>query len=105
MAIKDSGKVTITLDREIVTMLRAKKKGMETWNDLMWRLGDRRRCGIECAMCGKFIGTTDMSISPEKLAKENGWRELYTGRVQLDRGGVKTKVELGYVCPSCGSAE
>jgi DNA-directed RNA polymerase subunit RPC12/RpoP len=82
-------------------MLRAKKKGLETWDELMCRLGRRRRYEIECTMCGKFIGTTDMSISPEKLAKENGWRELYTGKVQLDRDGVKTKVELGYVCCDC----
>jgi hypothetical protein len=56
MATKESGNVTVTLARTTVAMLRAKKKDLETWDDLMRRLYARqRKYGIECTLCGKFI--------------------------------------------------
>jgi DNA-directed RNA polymerase subunit RPC12/RpoP len=102
MAIKGSGKVTITLDRKTVAMLRAKKKGLETWDELMQRLGRKRKWGIECIICGATIEMTEANISPAILAKANGWREVYSGRVRLEDTGIKTDVELGYMCKHCG---
>ncbi len=93
MAIKGSGNVTVTLARTTVAMLRAKKKDLETWDDLMLRLARRRRCSIECAICGTLLETRDPHVSPSVLAEINGWRE-----VSCD----DEKVKLGYVCASCG---
>lgn len=104
MAVKDSGKVTITLDRTTVTKLRAQKKGMETWDGLMQRLGERRRYGLECIICGTFQEGEDKDKSPNMLAKEHGWRMIYSGAVYIGRGGIATQVELGYICPSCGDS-
>lgn len=101
MAIKDSGKVTITLDRTTVAMLREKKEGLETWDELMRRLGERRRSGIECVICGAFLEMEDKDKSPNTLAKENGWQSIYSARVIVNREEMETKVELGYLCQSC----
>jgi len=105
MAKKDTGKVTITLDRSIVKMLREKKEGIETWNDLLIRLAGRSRCGIECLICGAFLENSDLNQSPNKLAETNGWRVVYSGRVELDGDEIKTKVKLGYMCRNCWRIE
>jgi hypothetical protein len=107
MATKESGNVTITLARTTVAMLRAKKKDLETWDGLMHRLYARqRKYGIECTICGKFIETENMDTSPNMLAKEQGWQPLYSGRVEeVATGEIKTTVELGYICPSCGDSK
>ena len=102
MAIKESGKVTITLARTTVAMLRAKKKDLETWDELMQRLGRTRKWGIECIICGAIIEMTEANMSPAMLAKANGWREVYSGRVRLEDSEIKTDVELGYMCKHCG---
>jgi len=91
MPVKGIGKVTITLDRATVKMLRSKKDDLETWDELMERLARRKRCGIECIMCGKWIETNDIHVSPSVLAEMNGWHE-----VCFKDGG-----ELGFVCPNC----
>jgi hypothetical protein len=104
MAIKGSAKVTVTLDRSTVDMLR-KKKGSETWDELMLRLAKRQRYGIECTICGKFVEAKNMDISPNMLAKEQGWQPLYSGRVEETTGELKRRVERGYICPSCSNRE
>jgi hypothetical protein len=106
MATKESGNVTITLARTTVAMLRAKKKGLETWDELMHRLYARqRKYGIECTICGKFVEAENMDTSPNMLAKEQGWQPLYSGRVDVESGEIKTTVGLGYICPSCGDSK
>lgn len=106
MAKKDSGNVTVTLARTTVAMLRAKKKGLETWDELMHRLYARqRKYGIECIICGKFVEAENMDTSPNMLAKEQGWQPLYSGRVDVEPGKIKTTVGLGYICPSCGDSK
>lgn len=104
MTIKNSPNVTITLARTTVAMLRAKKRGLETWDELMRRLGSKRRCGIECLICGVVVETTDAEVSPSMLAKTNGWRGVYSRKVTVDNMNIKTMVELGYICPSCGDS-
>ena len=101
MAKKDTGKITITLDKTVVKMLRAKKEGVETWNNLLIRLAGRSRCGIECLICGAFLENEDMSQSPNELAEKNEWRIVYSGKVELDGDEIKTKVKLGYMCRNC----
>lgn len=104
MAKKNSGNVTITLNRTTVEMLRAKKKGMETWDELMLRLGQRREFELECAFCGTVIKTKDVYTTEAALAKEYGWEMMYSGRVDLRDGrGIETTVELGYVCSRCAT--
>jgi hypothetical protein len=90
MAIKGIGKVTVTFERSTVEQLRA-RKGSETWDEMLLRLARRQRCGIECIMCGKWIETKDIHVSPSVLAEMNDWRE-----VRFKDGG-----ELGFVCPNC----
>ena len=105
MAKKDTGKITITLDKTVVKMLREKKEGVETWNDLLIRLAGRSRCGIECLICGAFLENEDMNQSPNKLAETNVWRIIYSGRVEQDGDELRTKVKLGYMCRNCCRSE
>jgi hypothetical protein len=100
MAKKDSGNVTITLDRTTVAMLRAKKKDLETWDEMMCRLGRRCQCGIECIACGKLVESADGNMSPNMLAKEYGWESMYSGKTALG-GKVVSRVKLGYMCYNC----
>lgn len=95
--------MTITLNRTTVAMLRSKKKGLETWNDLMLRLGNRRQFGLECVICGRFLELEDKDKTPNILAKENGWQKMYSGVVHIGGEEIARQVELGYICPSCGA--
>lgn len=104
MAIKNSDKVTITLERTTVAMLRSKKKGLETWNELMLRLGNRRQFGLECAICGAFLEFENMDKTLNTIAKENGWQKMYSQIVHVDGEEIARQVELGYICPSCGAS-
>lgn len=106
MAIKDSGKVTVTLNRTTVEKLRA-EKGVEAWDAFMLDLIENRKQGVRarCIICDAFIQTTDVNISPSELAKRRGWEEMYSGRVYLNRDGVRTKVELGFICDKCVEVE
>ena len=104
MATKDSGNVTITLNRTTVEMLRAKKKDLETWDELMLRLGRKRQFEIECVFCGAVIKTKNVNTTEVALAGEYGWKMMYSGRVDLiEQDEIETTVELGYVCPECGA--
>jgi hypothetical protein len=100
--MKGSASVTITLDRTTVAMLRTKKKGLETWDALMQRLGGWRRYGLECTICGAFLEIGNMDKTPNMVAKENGWQKVYSNVVHVDGEEIARQVELGYICPSCG---
>jgi len=102
MALKGSGNVTITLDRKTVEMLRAKKRGLETWDELMCRLGERPQCGIECVICHKWLDTDDPEMSRNDLARANGWARIYIGRVKVEVGeGIVTNGGIGIACAEC----
>jgi len=102
MALKGTGNVTITLDRETVKMLRAKKRGLETWDELMCRLGVRSQCGIECVICHKWVGSDDAGVSRNDLAEANDWAPMYISRVKLVAGeGIVTNGEIGFACAEC----
>ena len=90
MALKDSGNVTITLKRSLVAELRAKKKGQETWNDLLLGLSKRARCSIECMSCSEVLETKSIFTTLSELAEANDWTVIY----------VKNKA-VGFLCESC----
>lgn len=87
------GKSNLTLDQRTVELLRA-NKGSETWDEMLLRLSGRGRCGIECVICGEWIETTDIHVSPSVLAEMNDWQEV----------GLKDGHRLGFVCPTCRGA-
>jgi hypothetical protein len=92
MALKESKNVTVTLERTTVAMLRAKKKGLETWDELMQRLGQRQKWEIECMICGRVLGTENIYESPSIVAEKNGWTEV----------AVKGRLNaIGFACPDC----
>ena len=102
MSLKDTDTVTVTLKKDTVKMLRVKKRGLETWDELMCRLGERPRCGIECLVCNKLIRTDDPGMSRNDLAEANGWEPLYVGGVELVAGeGIVTTGEIGFACAEC----
>ena len=97
MTLKGSGSVTITLDRETVKMLRAKKRDLETWDELMCRLGERSQCGIECLICHRWVGSDDAGVSRNELAEAKGW-----ARVKLEAGErLVLNGEIGFACAEC----
>ena len=85
------GKANLTLEQKTVEMLRA-NKGSETWDGMLLRLSRRARCGIECVICGTWVETTNIHVSPSVLAEMNGWQEVI----------LKDGHKLGFVCRSCG---
>ncbi|AJP62031.1 hypothetical protein [ANMV-1 virus] len=91
MTLKGSDNVTITLARTTVAMLRAKKEDLETWDELMLKLGRRQCLEITCAFCGAIIGTGDTNTTLDMLANLNGWDIVYSSREAV----------LGYMCPAC----
>lgn len=93
MSIKDSSKITITLDRTTVAILRERKRGM-AWDAYMRSLIRLESQGsrAKCMRCGKVLETEDISKSPEVLAQENGWTEIAV------KGRLNT---IGFACPSC----
>ena len=93
MAIKDSGKVTITLDRTTVKKLRSEKGGM-AWDVFMLDLIGCMKQGVtaRCVVCRKVAGSTDIDLSSSLLAKRLGWKEISI------RGRPGT---IGFVCDKC----
>ncbi|MBE9592571.1 MAG: hypothetical protein IMF19_03745 [Proteobacteria bacterium] len=94
MAIKDSGKVTITLDRTTVEKLRSEKGGM-AWDAFMLDLIEWMKQGVRarCVVCRKGVGSVDVDLSPSMLAKRLGWREVSV------RGRPDS---IGFLCDKCG---
>jgi predicted CopG family antitoxin len=101
MTKKGSDTITITLRKDTVRMLRAKKGGSEKWDELMRRLAGRANCGIECAMCDDWLGTDEMDISLDDLAGRHGWTGIYSAGAIVDKKGVDTRMKLGYICRKC----
>ncbi len=96
MPIKNSGKVTITLDRTTVEKLR-NEKGGKAWDAFMLALIEGMKQGVRarCITCGRIFRSTDIDLSPSELAKRLGWKEVL----------IKGKPEsIGFVCDKCKSA-
>jgi predicted RNA-binding Zn-ribbon protein involved in translation (DUF1610 family) len=93
MPIKGTSKITITLDRTTVAILREKKRGV-AWDAFMRSLIRLKSQGAraECMMCGNVLETEDLNKSPKALAEENGWTEIEI----KGRGSA-----IGFACPSC----
>ncbi|MBE9594635.1 MAG: hypothetical protein IMF19_14280 [Proteobacteria bacterium] len=95
MAIKDSAKVTVTLDRTTVEKLRSEKGGM-AWDAFMLDLIGCKNQGVtaKCVACRKVVGSTDIDLSPSALTKKLGWEEV------LIKGepGIKS---IGFLCNKC----
>ncbi|MEA1957575.1 MAG: hypothetical protein U9N01_04390 [Euryarchaeota archaeon] len=93
--------VTVTLDRTTVEMLRSQKRGLETWDNLMLRLGMRKKgWQLECKICGAIIETTDEEMSPAELARTHWWAKLYTNVC-----GEYADIPLGFICKRCQDLE
>ena len=90
MALTGSESVTITLDRSIVKRLRAKKRGLETWDQLMLRLLERVQGGVECIRCGRVLKAGGVQVTQRMIAEKSGWKE-----VKVD-GNV-----VGFACTHC----
>lgn len=93
MALKDSGKVTITLNRTTVKKLRSEKGGM-AWDAFMLDLIESMKCGVRarCVVCRKEVGSGDVDLTPSILAKRLGWKEISI------RGRLNS---IGFVCDKC----
>ena len=93
MAIKGTGKVTVTFNRTTVEKVRAEKGG-KAWDTFMLALIGSMKQGVRarCVVCRKVIESTDIDLSPSLLAKRLGWKEM------LVRGGPG---RIGFVCNKC----
>lgn len=95
MAIKGTGKVTITLDRTTVKKLR-EEKGVNAWDAFMLNLleGIGQGVRIRCIICRRMFRSGDIDLSPSALAKQLGWNEVSI----RDKPGT-----IGFVCDECSS--
>jgi hypothetical protein len=77
MAIKDSGKVTVTFNRTTVEKLREEKGGM-AWDDFMLNLIGSRKTGVRarCILCRKVVESGDVDLTASMLVKKLGWKEI-----------------------------
>lgn len=97
MAMKRSGKVTITLDRTTVEKLRSEKGGM-AWDAFMLNLVESMKQGVKarCVVCRKEVGSGDVDLTASMLAKRLGWKEVLVRGEQ----GIKS---IGFLCNKCSS--
>lgn len=97
MAIKDSGKVTVTFNRTTVEKLREEKGGM-AWDDFMLNLIGSRKTGVRarCILCRKVVESGDVDLTASMLVKKLGWKEISV------RGRLNS---IGFLCDKCGVPE
>lgn len=91
MALEDTNKVTVTLQRATVKELRS-AKGNLTWDKHLLTLLRRNRQGsqVRCMMCGREEGTGDIRQSAVDLAEGLNWEP-----VKMD------EAIIGFVCDAC----
>jgi hypothetical protein len=95
MAIKGSGKVTVTFDRTTVEKLREEKGGI-AWDPFMLDLIGSRKQGVRarCMLCRKVVESEDIDLTASMLAKKRGWKEI----------SVKGRLSsIGFLCDKCSS--
>lgn len=93
MAIKDSGKVTVTFNRTTVEKLRSEKGG-KAWDAFMLDLAESRKQGvrIKCVVCRRILESGDIDLTSRAFAKRFGWEEV----------SIKSKSGwVGFVCNIC----
>jgi hypothetical protein len=97
MAVKGSGKVTVTFDRTTVEKLRSEKGG-EAWDAFMLNLIEGMKQGVKarCVVCRKVVESADIDLTVSMLVKRLGWREI-----SVD-GGLNI---IGFMCDKCGVLE
>jgi hypothetical protein len=95
MAIKDSGKVTVTLNRTTVEKLRSEKGGM-AWDAFMLDLVRGMKQGVKarCVICRKVVESGDVDLTASMLVKKLGWKEISV------RGRLNS---IGFLCDKCSS--
>lgn len=89
MAKSGTGKITITLNRTTVDLLRLRKRAVP-WDKYLLGATDRK-CGIECMNCGGWLEANRTDISQDTLAKYYGWKPMAIY-------GEKT---IGFLCKEC----
>jgi hypothetical protein len=97
MAIKGSGKVTITLDRTTVEKLR-EEKGGKAWEAFMLNLIEGTKQGVRarCVACREVVESTNIDTSLRILARSNGWKEISV------RGRLNS---IGFMCDKCSQGK
>lgn len=95
MAIKGSGKVTVTFNRTTVEKLRSEKGGM-AWDAFMLDLIEGMKQGVRarCVVCRKVVESEDVDLTASMMVKKLGWREISIN------GGVNF---IGFMCNKCSS--
>jgi hypothetical protein len=89
MAKRGNKKITITLNRTTVDILRRRKRGAQ-WDAYLLD-ATNRKCGIKCMNCGRWLEAQRTDISPNTLAKYNDWKRMAIY-------GDKT---VGFMCAEC----
>jgi hypothetical protein len=74
MTKSGTDKITITLNRTTVKLLRRRKRGTP-WDAYLLK-ATNRKCGIECMNCGRWLEANRTDISQDTLARDNGWKTL-----------------------------
>jgi hypothetical protein len=95
MAIQDSGKVTVTLNRTTVEKLRSEKGGI-AWDAFMLDLIEGMKQGVRarCVVCRKVVESGDVDLTASMMVKKLGWREISIN------GGLNI---IGFICDKCSS--
>lgn len=89
MTKSGTDKITITLNRTTVKLLRRRKRGT-AWDAYLLD-ATNRKCGIECMGCGRWLESQRTDISQDTLARYNGWKPMAIY-------GEKT---VGFLCDEC----
>jgi hypothetical protein len=89
MAKSGNKKITITLNRTTVDVLRRRKRDT-AWDVYLLEATDRK-CGIGCMNCGRWLEAQRTDISPDTLARDNGWKPMV----------IYGEDTVGFLCDKC----
>lgn len=93
MTKSGNDKITITLNRTTVDVLRRRKRSTP-WDAYLLKATDRK-CGIECMNCGRWLEAQRTDLSQDTLARDNGWKPMVIY-------GEKT---VGFLCDECAKVK
>jgi hypothetical protein len=102
MAKSGNKKITITLNRTTVDVLRRRKR--DTAWDVYLLEATNRKCGIECMGCGRWLEAHRTDISQDTLARDNGWKRMiiYEDERRMEIDGEDT---VGFMCDECAKVK
>jgi hypothetical protein len=89
MAKSGNKKITITLNRTTVDVLRRRKRD-SSWDAYLLE-ATNRKCGIGCMNCGRWLEAQRTDISQDTLARDNGWKSLK----------IYGEKRVGFMCDDC----